>query len=285
MKAAPSCKTGLVSVSFRKLSTDAILEWCRKANLQAIEWGGDIHVPHGDEECARAVGQATASAGLEVCAYGSYYGLGVSEGEGLSFDRVLRSAQALGAKSIRVWAGNRSSAQADTAWKNAVVSDALHCADRSEKYGIPLCYEWHSGTLTDTPESAMELLQRTEHPGIQTLWQPLHGLSQAATEASLLQALPRLHHLHVFDWHPTPDFKNSLASPEARKRWHSYLALVQGSGYNPACLIEFPPEESLEALCHEAHALQDILHATSLKNRIQNSEFRSQNNGGCMKDR
>ena len=43
-------KTGLVSVSFRPLSYERIIEECVKANLGCIEWGSDVHAPCDDTE-------------------------------------------------------------------------------------------------------------------------------------------------------------------------------------------------------------------------------------------
>ena len=36
-------KSGLVSVSFRQKTPLEICALCRKANLSAVEWGGDVH--------------------------------------------------------------------------------------------------------------------------------------------------------------------------------------------------------------------------------------------------
>ena len=66
-------QAGLVSVTFRSLTWRQTLELARQAGLTAIEWGGDIHVPHGALTHARQVGAATCQAGLRVAAYGSYY--------------------------------------------------------------------------------------------------------------------------------------------------------------------------------------------------------------------
>jgi hypothetical protein len=41
-------QTGLVSITFRQLSPPAIIDLVRQAGLEGIEWGGDVHVPHGD---------------------------------------------------------------------------------------------------------------------------------------------------------------------------------------------------------------------------------------------
>jgi len=40
-------RPGLVSVSFRALSPSEIIPMVVSGGLQGIEWGGDIHVPHG----------------------------------------------------------------------------------------------------------------------------------------------------------------------------------------------------------------------------------------------
>ena len=45
--------TGLVSVTFRKLEPAEIVDLVKQAGLQGIEWGGDIHVPHGDIQRAK----------------------------------------------------------------------------------------------------------------------------------------------------------------------------------------------------------------------------------------
>ena len=77
---------GLVSITFRKLNSREIVDLMTRTNLVGIEWGGDVHVPHGEIALARDVAQMTRDAGLLVAAYGSYYRVGVSEADGLAFD-------------------------------------------------------------------------------------------------------------------------------------------------------------------------------------------------------
>ncbi|MNI10046.1 hypothetical protein D3C73_631400 [compost metagenome] len=52
-------RTGLVSVTFRRLSVEEIVMMVQKAGLQDIEWGGDIHVPHGNFQRAHEVAKLT----------------------------------------------------------------------------------------------------------------------------------------------------------------------------------------------------------------------------------
>ena len=119
---------GLVSITFRKLSPAEIVALVRKAGLRGIEWGGDIHVPHGDIGRAREARALTEEAGLAVAAYGSYYRAGWSETNGLPFKRVLDSAVELGAPTIRVWAGGKGSADVDEAGRWAVIEDLRRVA-------------------------------------------------------------------------------------------------------------------------------------------------------------
>jgi len=66
---------GLVSVTFRQLTVEEIGELATECGLQAVEWGGDVHVPPGDFAAARRA----LDTGLKVAAYGSYYRAGVSD--------------------------------------------------------------------------------------------------------------------------------------------------------------------------------------------------------------
>ena len=157
-------RSGLVSITFRKLSPHTIIDLVTRAGLTGIEWGGDVHVPHGEIDVAREVAQMTRDAGLLVAAYGSYYRVGVSEADGLAFERVLETAMALGAPTVRVWAGNRGSADADESYRAAVVDDARRIAVLAHAAGITVSFEYHRNTLTDTNASAHRLLEGGEPP-------------------------------------------------------------------------------------------------------------------------
>ena len=63
---------GLVSVTVRALFPAEICRLCERAKLRCIEWGGDVHVPP-DGRSAPEVRRMSADAGLEICAYGSYF--------------------------------------------------------------------------------------------------------------------------------------------------------------------------------------------------------------------
>ena len=245
---------GLVSVTFRQLAAEAIIGLCLENNLRTIEWGGDIHVPHGVEDIAARVGDMTRAAGLSVAGYGSYYRLG--NGAGPDFAEVLASARALGAPVIRVWAGNQGSVDTSVATRQRIAADALRCADLAGAEGIAIAYEFHANTLTDTTSSALDLLEATGHPFIKTLWQPPHGLTVEECVRSLAAIASRLQHLHVFHW--WPDGSRRLALHEGKERWRTYIDELRRLGPGCPLLIEFVRDDNPAVLMQDASTLAEL---------------------------
>jgi sugar phosphate isomerase/epimerase len=246
-------RAGLVSVTFRKLSPEAVARAAAENGLSCIEWGGDIHVPHGELETARDVGRLTRDHGLDVSAYGSYYVLAQSEKQGLAFESVLETALALGAPTIRVWPGRKGSAEADADYRESVESDALRAADLAGKAGVTVGYEFHGGSLTDTATSARALLDATGHPAIRAFWQPPVGYSVEECLAGLEQILDRLGHVHAFHWWPDSDCRLPLS--EGAERWKQYLVRIKQAGKAPDVLLEFVPGDDIAILTQEARTL------------------------------
>lgn len=240
---------GLVSITLRQLSPEQILALCSEAGLSAIEWGGDIHVPPNDLENAQRVGFLTRACGLSVAAYGSYYRLGVSEAQGLSFSAIAATAAALGAPLIRVWAGNKGSVEMDTAEREAVIADARRIAEIAAARDLRVAYEYHRNTLTDTRESVGQLLAETDLP---TLWQPTIGWDSAEQLTSLEAVLPRLEHVHVFQW-----LKDGTRRPlsDGEKPWREFLRLLQPLDRPVPLLLEFVENDDPENVRRDAATL------------------------------
>ena len=248
---------GLVSITFRALSPAEVIALVVQAGLKAIEWGGDIHVPHGDIVRAQEVARLTRDAGLTVAAYGSYYRLGSSEAAGLPFEKVLASAVELGAPTIRVWAGVKGSAEVTEEERAAIVADGLRVADLAQARGLNISLEYHAGTLTDTRDSAARFSEELPHPAIDFIWQPSNGEDEASCIARLHDILPRVRQLHVFHWWPTAAERRPLA--EGEPRWRHYLDIARSTGKPMPCLIEFVQGDRLEAFLQDAATLRSWL--------------------------
>ncbi len=159
-------KSGLVSITFRKLSPKQIVDLVAQSDLDAIEWGGDVHAPHGDVARACEVRQMTLDAGLTVAAYGSYYRVGL--GEPVPFERVVGRPAAPGPPLIRAWAGRQGTDNARDGIWDRVIEAARAIADLAQQAGIVVAYEFHGNTLTDTNESTWKLLRVVAHDNVKT---------------------------------------------------------------------------------------------------------------------
>lgn len=248
---------GLVSITFRKFSPAEVVAMVRQAGLKGIEWGGDVHVPHGDIERAREVRALTQENGLTVAAYGSYYRAGQSESAGLPFERVLESAVELGAPTIRVWPGTAGSDATDEDGRWRIIQDLRRISDLAAKVGITISTEFHGGTLTDTNESANKLLVEVDNTNLFTLWQPHVGQETDECIAGLETVLPRVSNIHVFHWWPTAADKHPLADGAAR--WAQFLDVVKQKPGDRYALLEFVQGDSPEAFQRDAATLKTWL--------------------------
>lgn len=237
---------GLVSVTFRALQPRAVVELAAQAGLAGIEWGGDVHAPHGDTARAEEVRRLTEQAGLRVLAYGSYFRCEPGE----PFEPVLASALALGAPLVRVWAGSVPSAEIGDAARAALVAEARRAVELAGQAGMRVAFEHHDNTLTDSTASALELLH--EVPGARTLWQPPHHLTHAERIESLRALLPWLENVHVFWWEQRA--RKPLA--EGERLWRDVVDVLRAEGRERAALLEFVQGDDPQQLLRDAAVLR-----------------------------
>ncbi|MFP4385138.1 MAG: sugar phosphate isomerase/epimerase family protein [Spirochaetia bacterium] len=246
---------GLVSVTFRKLPVKEIIDLCVKARINGIEWGGDVHVPHGDTKKAETVKKMCDDAGLTICSYGSYYNFDKTD---LPFEAVLETAVYLGAPVIRIWAGTKGSDEASEAYRKRIARESRQAAELAGKENIILGYEFHRKSLTDTAESARHLLQdEASHHDIGTYWQPPVPESFEERKAGLKLILDKLLWLHVFSWVPGTTERRPLAS--GADEWRSYFGIVREGGGSHWALLEFVKDDSPEMFLKDAAVLKNLL--------------------------
>lgn len=246
-------RPGLCSVTFRALAPERIVELAADAGLEAIEWGGDVHVPAGDVAAAEEIARLTADAGLAVASYGSYFRAGAHE----PLAPVLDSAEALGADRIRIWAGTiGSDAATDDDWRGTV--DRLQAAAaEAEGRGISLALEFHSGTLADTAPTTLRLLDEVGSPALTTYWQPTVGASVDTVLEEYLALAAHTSAAHVFSWWPQQE-RLPLRARDAL--WTRFFAAAGSAAAPPRdALLEFVPGDDPALLAREAAALRDYL--------------------------
>jgi sugar phosphate isomerase/epimerase len=250
---------GLVSITFRMLTPREIVGLVADSGLQGIEWGGDVHVPHGNVERAREVRAMTEDAGLCVPAYGSYYRVGHQEP--CPFEDVLQSAVALGTPIVRVWAGKTGTDGADDAYWERVVADSRRIGDLAAEAGVTVVYEFHGGTLTDTNASARRLLERVGRKNVRSYWQPPRGASTATCLEGLDMIMPWLTHVHVFSWREPEQHGPAIRLPLAagERAWSHFLPRIASSGRDCFAEIEFVRGDNPAQFLEDASVLKQWL--------------------------
>ncbi len=242
-------RTGLVSVTFRQLSAREIISLCHKAGFCGIEWGGDVHVPNAGT--AHTVRAMMEESGLLSLSYGSYY----MAGEGGDFGLVLDTARALGTHNIRIWAGRRGSAEADDGYRRCVVEAIRAAADSAAEHSITVSLEYHGGTLTDTIDSTLRLLEEINHENLFTYWQPAADLPHELSLEHLKLLFPtgRLKNIHTFYWRDGERLPLSAGAGF----WRECLTAVPG--FNGDMLLEFVRGDEPLQFLEDALTLNEII--------------------------
>ena len=244
-------KTGLVTISFRKLTPAQIIVFAAAAGLEALEWGGDVHVPPSDPENARVVAAQTEAAGLTTAAYGSYYRLGTNEDPAAAFAQVVEVACILKAPVIRIWGGTKGSAAlSDDEWDKLVEEGRLLVAMAAEK-GLTISLECHGGTLTDEYPVSQRYLRAV--PGMTMYWQPNQFKTEEYNMESAQTLAPDVTNLHVFQWSATA--RHPLS--EGIAVWKRYLSAFDSADHY--LLLEFMHDDRPESLSETADALREII--------------------------
>ncbi len=241
-------KTGIVSISFRKYSKEEIAKAAKDAGLDSIEWGGDIHVPHGDINEAKKAVEITHGSGLDVAEYGAYYIIGQSE-EAL-FNAVIDSAIALGSKIVRVWPGmNKSSDTFTTEEYEHYVLDAKRICDIAKQNGITVALECHPNSLTDEYHTSLKFLSDVDRENLKMMWQP----NQHRPLEYNLDAIKALYDfivaVHVFSW----ERKTRLPLVSKESDWKKYIELLRAKELN--YMLEFMHDDNIETLGETARTL------------------------------
>ncbi len=248
---------GLVSVSFRSLTSGEILELASRAGLGCIEWGGDVHVPHGDFAKARELARETEERGLQTVTYGSYYRAGESEAKGLAFATVLQTGCELKARQIRIWAGHHDAEETGPHEWRAIVQDIERAAQLAATSGMGVVLEFHANSLTNSYASAHRLLSELDGVGI--IWQPMSRLNLCANIEGLRLLAPWVRQVHCFHAPPPSYAKSPLA--DGAPIWRAYLRELVKLHQVQHLLFEFVAGNDPSQLVEDALTLKSLLSA------------------------
>lgn len=243
---------GLVSVTYRPMTPAEIISAARHAGLSAIEWGGDVHVPHGDTRRATLVGGMTRGACLFPLSYGTYYHAGTyGDDYRAEMLRCIETADDLGTPNLRLWAGKKNSEDVTPEARAALVSELRECARLAACRGKKISFEYHQNSLTNKAPSAVQLIEEIGMPNVTLYWQPNQFVSFEQNIENLKLVLPYVSNVHVFAWKERDRFLLS----EHETMWRTYLDILSSDGKEHGLLMEFVPHDDPALLDSEAATL------------------------------
>lgn len=245
---------GLCSVTFRDKNVEEIIQLAKEADLEVIEWGSDVHVPQTDVENARNVAEMMDEAGLQTNSYGTYYKLGSFE----DFEPYIDTAKILGASTIRVWGGETGSAETDAKTREQIITDGQRISELAGAEAKRVAVEYHRKTLTDTPDSAEQLMREINSPFMQLYWQPAESLSVEERLDSLPKLAPWIKNVHVFHWE---DFHHRFPLEDGFDEWKQYIEIIsEESPHEQDFLLEFVPgEDQVQGFYDSAETLKKLI--------------------------
>ena len=246
-------KTGLTSVSFRKMSVDEVIELAARSGVDGIEWGSDVHVPQTDIEYAKRVADKTRAAGLEVISYGSYFFLGA----GTDFAPYIEAAKALGTDTIRIWGGKKEKWELTDAEYAELVAEMKSIGKMAEKSGVIVSLEYHQHSITATAEDAVAFIKDVNLPSVRLYWQSIIQRSFEDNLADIDIVAPYLTNVHVFNY---VEGKQELLSYEGgADRWAAYAEKISKIPGERAFMTEFCKGGLAESFLADAAVLNAVI--------------------------
>lgn len=249
---------GLMSVTFRQLDIEQVVDLAAEQGIDTIGWTGDVHVPLGDSAAAVRAARLCRDAGLAIEGYGTYW-----RATGEEDPRPwLDTAVTLGAPRVRVWAGSSGSTETDDQGRRGVAERLAEAADEAADRGLEVALEFHRNTLTDTAESTDALLAEIatrrdrSGPPVASYWQPRPGVDLAVATTELDTLGRRLAGLHVFSWDADA---RRLPFESGAAFWSEvFLALPRQLDRWPL-MLEFVREDAVPQLATDLASLRRLL--------------------------
>ncbi len=253
---------GLCSMSFPGQSVEAVIEICRRNQVEALEWSGrSYHLPPGTPEArVSEVAAICSDAGISLPSYGSYHG--VFNDQPSAFTAQLDIAEALGCGTIRVWAshwgdpGELDSMNAEQVGQ--LVERTAKIAEMGELRGMKVGFEYHTHTPTCGAGEVLRVLDEAGHANMYTYFQmiELQRRSVQQNVEDLRSVFPRLAFVHC---HWFQDEANTNHMRQGAHLWRLLLTELDALGYNGPLYLEYYKDYTEEQFADDLAFLREEL--------------------------
>lgn len=245
-------KIGMTSLTLREESIENVIKYAKEAGISGIEWGvSEKHASIEDDSFIERIKTESQKNGIEIFSLGSYCNMT----DKADCDRTLEVAVKLGAPVIRLWAGRKSIEECDDEYKNTVIENSVYMAEKAGELNIKLGFEYHSYTLTETADSAVELIKEINQSNVGLYWQPDGNLSVEENIKDRNKVLPFLvGNIHIQNYSET---KGYMLLEEISDRISKYFEDIKDKDYN--VMIEFVKDSLPENVIKDAVTLKKLI--------------------------
>jgi sugar phosphate isomerase/epimerase len=243
-------KTALCTLAFKDLSFEEILDVASEAGFDGVEpWGKPDHLPAVyDAATVQRAAAAVFERGLVVSQLGSYANP-VSEAFAQEAADSILIANAFKTDTIRVWAGEHGSGEAEESEWERVTEGFRTYSDQAAEAGLRLAVEVHGNRLSDTTEGCLRLLEGVDRPNFRLNYQPTYPPDRALEELAKIAAFVVTVHVQN---------GGGLLS-EGPLNYHDVVAILKGHGFDGFVEVEFVrKEDPLDALKLDAVYLRSL---------------------------
>lgn len=257
----------LCTIAFRERLLEYSLDLAAEIGFQGVEiWGREPHISEEyDRNRVAAAGRMVRERGLEVPVFGSYLRMGATNNdERVELKDVLQIAAGLGAQTVRVWASDVGSDQADEALWARTVAEAREAAARAAKMGLRLAVEMHSNTLCDTGATTRRFLEAVDSSNFGANYQASSRPREETALERLELVQPWVLHVHAQNYAPLEaglDRMERVALCDGVIEYQPLVERLRENGYQGYISVEFSPSnvtDKREAIARDYHYLRSL---------------------------
>ena len=162
-----------------------------------------------------------------------------------------KTAEALGADTVRAWLGRTGSERITPAQYADLLEETKKLSGIAAEYGRTLAFEFHGKTLNDNGESSVAFLSDCAKENVKTYWQPL---SYSENEKNLSLVLPYLCAVHVFTW---DDEYRRYPLADGTHAWKKYLQILKDADISTKLIMEFVKDDDAQRFLTDSAVLRE----------------------------
>ena len=247
-------KLGLCSVTFRDKSPSEVVDICKDTGIEAIEWGGDIHLPPGSPAGkVEEIAALCADAGIRTPSYGSYFTMLDNKAE--DFQPVLETASRLGADTIRIWPGWVKPEELSPGQLKMIAGTARTVAQAAAGKGIRVAFEFHDNAPTHGAGNTLKVLEAAGHSNLFSYYQVLDPADIEGSVSELRLIYPHLAYIHCHYYIG----EDCRPLSEGKELWAAICSALKELGYSGVVCMEFVRGNSPAQLAEDVAVLRELL--------------------------